>query len=637
MKWYKSFRIKSLMVFFSVMLLIVVAIIAIIIGRVRDDIEQRVYEQNYNAAKILAESFDMFFSGLKDNIVTLSHVEEVRHFDLENTDTLLKTIVSQNASISQIYLMDKEGMQYYKTSHQDTLGSRIDREYFQKAISGENYISDIVISRSTGKPITVISVPIYDNDEIIGVLGVSIDLTKADDFIDTYNLDKSGYAFIVDHNGKIILHPNETYIDEMLDISHLEPVKAVLKGDSGIGKYFFKGEEKLVAYAGMNEIGWGVLSQTPVDIAFKEIDDIKDWLMVILCIAIVCIIIASVMISTYLMMPIKEMISVIEGIQKKRGIPVFKKKRMDEYGMIHDAFIKMMEALNDAHEFLEEQVYERTTELSFANKELTTSNEKLNRILQELKYTQEKLIESEKISALARVGVRISHELNTPLGVSITTSTFIAKETQKFKKELKEDSKSIEDIESYLEIVDKSMRILEDQLTKSDRIIGYLRETPLEFQWFEKQKVNIYQELLKAKESFNETSDCPLYDIEVSCAEDISIISAKGAIQEIIKNLLDNSFKHGCSIDGLLKVMIDVSMLEKNIIITYTDNGIGINQKELDYVFEPMFKESMGAESAGMGLTKVYYIVNNVLNGDITFDKHVNKGIKVVIAIPKKE
>ena len=635
MKWYRSFRIKTLLIFFSMMILIVVAINIIIIGRVQDDIEQRVYAQNIDAAKILAESFDLFFSGLKDSMVTLSNVDEVRHFDIKKTDNLLKQIVNENPSIAQIYLMDKEGMQYYKTSHLDTLGSRADRDYFQMAISGQIYISDVVVSRSTGKPITVVAVPIYDTEEIIGVLGASIDLTKVDYFITTYNYEKAGYAFIVDKNGKIILHPNEEYIDSILDISDLEPVKAVLSGSSGIGRYIYKEEERLVAYASMKEMGWGVLVQTPVKFALKEIDEIKEWLMVILGITIFCLVMVSIALSNYFMAPINEIVRVIEGIQKKRGMPRFKKNRKDEYGLIQDAFVKMMEALNDAHEFLEEQVQERTTELSIANQELTTTNDKLKSAVQELKYTQEKLIESEKISALARVGVRISHELNTPLGVCLTTSTFLNNKTSKFREKLNDDMMKREHVESYLEIVNESMRILEDQLKKSDEIIGYLRESPLEFQWREKKEVYIYQELIQAKENCKEVFNCPSYDLKISCDEQISIISAHGAIQEVIKNLLDNSFKHGCSISDLFEVKIEVSELDNEIVLTYSDNGVGMNQEELDYVFEPLFKKSMGAESAGMGLTKVYYIVKNILNGEITFDKTVSEGIKVNIVIPK--
>lgn len=635
MKWYRSFRIKTLLIFFSMMILIVVAINIIIIGRVQDDIEQGVYAQNIDAAKILAESFDLFFSGLKDSMVTLSNVDEVRHFDIKKTDNLLKQIVNENPSIAQIYLMDKEGMQYYKSSHLDTLGSRADRDYFQMAILGRIYISDVVVSRSTGKAITVVAVPIYDAEEIIGVLGASIDLTKVDHFITTYNYEKAGYAFIVDKNGKIIIHPNEEYIDSILDISDLEPVKAVLSGSSGIGRYLYKEEERLVAYASMKEMGWGVLVQTPVKVALKEIDEIKEWLMVILGMTIFCLVMMSIALSNYFMAPINEIVRVIEGIQKKRGIPRFKKNRTDEYGLIQDAFVKMMEALNDAHEFLEEQVQERTTELSIANQELTTTNDKLKRAVQELKYTQEKLIESEKISALARVGVRISHELNTPLGVCLTTSTFLNNKTSRFREKLNDDMMKREHVESYLEIVNESMRILEDQLKKSDKIIGYLRESPLEFQWREKQEVYICKELNQAKESFKEVFNCPSYDIKISCDEQISIISAHGAIQEVIKNLLDNSFKHGCRISDLLEVMIEVSALDNEVVLTYIDNGVGMNQEELDYVFEPMFKKSMGAESAGMGLTKVYYIVTNILNGNITFDKSVTEGIKVNIVIPK--
>lgn len=64
---------------------------------------------------------------------------------------------------------------------------------------------------------------------------------------------------------------------------------------------------------------------------------------------------------------------------------------------------------------LERRVLERTEELSMTNLELQTANAGLSRALQELKAAQEKVLVSEKLSALGRLSAGIAHELNTPL------------------------------------------------------------------------------------------------------------------------------------------------------------------------------------------------------------------------------
>lgn len=86
------------------------------------------------------------------------YTSEIQDYEFEKTDDYLKRIVEKNPSISQMYLIDKEGMQFYKTSHLDTLGSRGDREYHQ--------------------------------GEITGVLGASIELSLISDYNAVYNFEQ---------------------------------------------------------------------------------------------------------------------------------------------------------------------------------------------------------------------------------------------------------------------------------------------------------------------------------------------------------------------------------------------------------------------------------------------------------------
>jgi len=617
------------------MLIIISGIFALVIGKVRDDIEDRVYERNMDAAVMLVEAMDLFFAELKNNMEIITYTSEIQDYVFENTDDYLKRIVEKNPSISQMYLIDKEGMQFYKTSHLETLGSRRDREYFQKAIKGEVFVSDVVISRSTGKPITVIAVPIYQHGEIVGVLGASIDLSLITDYIAVYNFEQVGYAYIVDKNGKVISHPNSRYVEEMMDLSYLEAVKSVMLGNDGIGRYVFNEEEKLVAYVNLKENGWGVLVQIPVKDAFRSIDQIQNWLVSLLGLAILSIVIASVTLSSYFMKPIKEIVSIIEGVQENRRGFVVPKQRKDEFGLIQRAFAELMEDLNALYSSLEDQVQMRTNQLTQTNNDLLESNVRLRSAIDELKETQEKLIESEKLSALARIGVRISHELNTPLGICITTSTFLSKKSKDFRLSVQNRAIEKERIEGFLDVVVDSMNVLERQLHKSEQIVGYLKELPLEYQILEKGEVYVYEELMNAKETYQDTSNCMNYEIRILCSDEIRFWGWKGALKEVIEKLLDNSFKHGCLIDGVFIIDIEVEESDDQVKLVYMDNGPGISEEDLRYVFEPLYKESMGAKGAGMGLTKVYQIVKGILGGEIAFEDSVDGGIKLFIKIPK--
>ncbi len=642
LKWYKSFRTKSLFILFLIMVLLISLVLFIITKKIRTDTELQVYDNNMSVALTLTETFDMYFSELKTNMEVLSYTDEIQNFDFEKTDKFLQTVITKHSSIIQIYLMDKQGNQFYKTSELDTLGSRLDREYFKEAIQGETNISDVIVSRSTDKPITVIAVPIYSQNRVVGVLGASIDFSTIASVIGKYNLDQSGYAYIVDKDGKIITHPNSDFVDQMLDISYLDPVQALMAGEDGIGKYNFDDETKLVAYVKMNETEWGVLVQVPTSEAFRKIDEIERWLSVLLGVAIVGVIISSIFMSNYFMRPVNEIVGVIDRISENRKTTYFDTDRDDEFGLIEKAIDRMMSELNSIHDSLEEKVQMRTNQLTLTNSNLEVSQNELINInvtltdkINELKETQERLVKAEKISALARVAVRLSHQLNTPLGTCITTTSFLMKKTLALEEILSHKSLKENELKEYLHEVVNGTDILLGQLKKSDEMIKQFRDVPLEHYKGEKQQVNLYKEINNAKETYVNSFDCPNYNIELNCPTNLTFKMWQGVFGEVFHYLFDNSFEHGCNIDKSFKITIDVIELSDIIEIRYSDNGMGIRPEVLEYIFEPLSKNSMSGSGTGMGLNKVFNIVKNILDGEINCESDIGLGTKIIISMPK--
>ncbi len=637
MKWYKSFRTKYLIVTLLVTIVLMSSVLIIVFGKIRSDTEERIYQRNMDLALMTTESLEFFLLDLQEEIVFLTHLNEVKNYEFESTDNLLQKVVEEYSALSQVFLIDKDGVQYYKTSYPDTLGTRLDRQYFKRSIQGEFFISNAIISRSTNKPIIVISAPIYKNDKIIGVLGASIDLSKIDDLVQSTNKEDKQYTYVVDQAGHIIFHPNESYVEEMLDVSYLEPIQNVISGKSGIGKYVFHNEEKLVAYAPVNTTGWGVLVQIPVSIGFRNIELIQIWFGNLAILSFVIIVILDMFMTKYFMKPINEVVSEINLVKSDRNHKIDWATREDEYGLIREAFEALMNELNEAHNALEDLVKIRTKSLSDANEELETTNNALTLTLEELQKLQDKMIENEKISALSRISIRISHELNTPLGNATTITSYLSNITAEIHDLVHSSNCDSEEITSYISQVQDTAKMLEVQIKKSVDIIKFMKNLPTQYPLQAKSQVNIYDEINKAIELTEQNKLCPGHTITNNCPRNIILYGWAGSIKEVFEKLLDNSMKHGCPIEHDFHISIDVA-LENNLIkMVYMDNGIGINEAETTYVFEPFFKGNMGSKSYGMGLTQVYHIVQHVLSGEIMFNSKPNHGVVITILIPLSE
>ena len=105
------------------------------------------------------------------------------------------------------------------------------------------------------------------------------------------------------------------------------------------------------------------------------------------------------------------------------------------------------------------------------------------------------------------------------------------------------------------------------------------------------------------------------------------LINAKDAIQEKNKNL-GKTFKK--------KIDISSYFTDNHIIIEIKDNGIGINQKDIDKVLLPFFTTKAPGLGTGLGLSISYGIIKE-LGGEIDVQSKLNHGTTVLIKIPVQE
>jgi C4-dicarboxylate-specific signal transduction histidine kinase len=358
--------------------------------------------------------------------------------------------------------------------------------------------------------------------------------------------------------------------------------------------------------------------------------EIQRWMILLFFTAFVMIIISGYSLSRHLTKPIQEMIQGIKRIHSNRQKVYFEQHWNDEFGLLQNEFIQLMTALNEAHDSMEDQVQERTWQLTQTNDALRDSNEKLNKAIFELKEAQEKLIESEKLSALGRISVRISHELNTPLGICITSASYLQGQLRQLKNkklELGSEEKDL-DFEAILEF-EESLELIMVQLKKSKGIIDYLKEMPVEYQVKSIKNVSVRNEIEGALKIF-ETAGSELEKVvHMNCPLEVTTRSYEGALQEVFEKLIDNSLKHGCMLDKTCEITIDVKPFKGGIEIEYRDNGAGIDADLLNYIFEPLYKKSMGMKGAGMGLTRVYQLVKNLLGGELSISNGEGGGVVI--------
>ncbi len=293
-------------------------------------------EQNVN---LLVDSTDAVME-------TLSKTDVITSMETELMDSLLQETVKAYPTITQIYIMEPQGMQIYKTSGK--LGDRADRDYFQKAIKGEANFSDVIISGSTNRPIIVIAKPLEKNGRIVGVIGASIDLDYLSVIATQSKNGETGRAYIVERNGQIIGHEDPTLVEGMVDVSDREAVSGAINMEHGQLEYDIDKVEYLAAISGIEKTGWGLIVEITTKEAFKAISAQRRVFLILLVINVLITTVVALRIAKRTVNPIERLTNKMDEAAKGNLTVGFHGNILtskNEFGLMARSFNKMLEEL----------------------------------------------------------------------------------------------------------------------------------------------------------------------------------------------------------------------------------------------------------------------------------------------------
>jgi serine phosphatase RsbU (regulator of sigma subunit) len=175
-----------------------------------------------SAAQSLGEYIDLVLSTAQADLYAVVLHPSVKRVVLGQIppgelEEYMTALIKRYPIYNNILILNNSGIVVAGTSGSNG-SNNSDREYFKAGMRGENYISEVEVSRSTGRMVSFISVPVFDEEKIIGVImaGVLIHEINRRYVAPVKLLGGSGYAMIVNSAGTIIGHKNEALLGEKI-------------------------------------------------------------------------------------------------------------------------------------------------------------------------------------------------------------------------------------------------------------------------------------------------------------------------------------------------------------------------------------------------------------------------------------
>jgi predicted ATPase/signal transduction histidine kinase len=260
----------------------------------------------------------------------------------------------------------------------------------------------------------------------------------------------------------------------------------------------------------------------------------------------------------------------------------------------------------------------------------------LNAKVEELTQTRHELVQSEKMASLGRLVAGFAHELNTPLGVAIGSASLLQRKAKQINVLMEQEEVDVDELLAALQSIDKGSDLTLSNLERAAKLVTSFKRTAVDQTSDEVRSFHVHQVVNDIINTLNSRFKKTDIAIQVNCPDDIKIKSLPGALEQILTNLLMNSFTHGFN-EGKNAgiIQLKVQLLDgEQLHLEYSDNGKGIASENLEKIFEPFFTTHRAHGGSGLGMYICYNIVTTQLHGTLTCESIVGEGVVFKVDYP---
>ncbi|HRX15529.1 MAG TPA: substrate-binding domain-containing protein [Spirochaetota bacterium] len=289
--------------------------------------------------------------------------------------------------------------------------------------------------------------------------------------------------------------------------------------------------------------------------------------------------------------------------------------------------------LKEYYTFSRKQDIEKELKITLNNIELVNTN--LSETINSINSTKQKLIDSEKLATLGSLVAGIAHEVNTPLGTTLLTTSHLSEITNAYM-DLYNKNKLTKN--SFENLIDKNIttgKLILDNLMKASDMINNFKQIAVDQTHFEAREFSLREYLNSIIQSLNSLIRKTSHTVTVNDGEDVNINGYPGAFSQIITNLITNALTHAFENKKNGEIIISYYTKDDNITIEVSDNGCGIPKENIKKIYSPFYTTKKDEGGSGLGLQICYNLVTRKMNGTIECESQIDLGTKFTVIIPR--
>jgi signal transduction histidine kinase len=249
--------------------------------------------------------------------------------------------------------------------------------------------------------------------------------------------------------------------------------------------------------------------------------------------------------------------------------------------------------------------------------------------------TQRYLIENERLAALGRLVAGVAHELNSPVGISLTVASTLAHRCKNFASQIVSGPVRRSLVAEFSDGCRDAANQLVVNLDRAGELIQAFKQVAVDRSDADRRvfdlKLATEQIVASVRPGIRKSKGALALEIPAN----IMLDSHPGAYGQVLTNLIFNAVTHGFAdgTGGHMRIKADRIGADQ-VEITFSDDGRGIPDDVRRHVFDPFFTTARAKGNTGLGLYIVHNLVTEQLGGRITLVSEPGQGTALCMTLP---
>ena len=256
--------------------------------------------------------------------------------------------------------------------------------------------------------------------------------------------------------------------------------------------------------------------------------------------------------------------------------------------------------------------------------------------LQNLRETQSSLIEAEKLAALGRLVAGVAHEINNPLGTSLTVASSLERKSELFASEVAQGILKRSSLNEFVEAIRNGSAQLLESLNRAAKLVQSFKQVASDRNNSELRSFDLGDLTEQIATGLRPALPKHGVTLNVECQRGLSMSSYPGSYGQVLTNLFLNSIAHAFPDGRQGKIAIKVSASGADEVeIIFTDDGCGMSADVRRQAFDPFFTTRRHQGCTGLGLHIVHSVVTDRLGGRLDLDSEPGRGTRIELRLPR--